>query len=106
MSQACSRAMRLPEIVSIGLEGFQCTNALFAALQVPRPWADEATMVLWREGYPNQALIHGRHAERVQYYASKIPSLDPAYSGEMWSGSCSAQPPPGALFGSWVVDFL
>lgn len=65
MSQACSRARRLPEIVSIVLEKFQGTNALFAALQVPRLWADEATMVLWREGSPNQALIHVRHVQRV-----------------------------------------
>ena len=71
MSQACSRAMRLPEIVSIVLEKVQGTNALFATLQVPRLWADEATMVLWREGSPNQALIHVRHAERLQYYANK-----------------------------------
>lgn len=79
--------MRLPEIVSIVLEKVQGTNALFTALQVPRLWADEATMVLWREGSPNQALIYGRHVERVQYYANKISSLDPAYSGEMRSES-------------------
>ena len=51
MSQACSQALRLPEIVSIILEQVQGTNALFAALQVKLLWADEATMVLWRE-YP------------------------------------------------------
>lgn len=65
MSQACSRAMRPPEIVSIVLEKVQGTNALFAALQVPRLWADEATMALWREGSPTQTLIHVRHAQRV-----------------------------------------
>lgn len=87
MSQACSRAMRVPEILSIVLGKVQGTNALFAALQVPRLWADEAMMVLWRDVSPNQALIHFRHAERVQYYANKISSLDLAYSGEMLSES-------------------
>lgn len=43
----------------------QGTSALFAALQVPRLLADEATIVLWREGSPSQALIPVRHAQRV-----------------------------------------
>lgn len=75
MSQACSQAVGLPEIVAIILEQLGNTKDLFAALQVNKLWADEATALLWRVDTPIRALVHIEDAERLQYYADKISSL-------------------------------
>ena len=72
MSSACSQAVELPEIVAAIMEQLPDTRDLFAALQVSRLWAEEATTVLWQD-YPSiSALIQIVDAERLQYYANKI----------------------------------
>ena len=76
MSSACSQALGLPEIVAAILEQLHCDWSLFAALQVNRLWADEATAVLWRVNPPIQGLMQISNIERRQYYANKISSLD------------------------------
>ena len=75
MSAACSQALGLPEIVAAILEQLHHRKSLFAALQVNRLWADEATMVLWRVDPPVQGLVQISNVERRQYYANKISSL-------------------------------
>ena len=76
MSPACSQAVGLPEIVAAILEQTDNTKALWAALQVNRLWADEATTLLWRENSPINALHRIKDNKRRQYYADKISSLD------------------------------
>lgn len=72
MSSARSQAVELPEIVAAIMEQLPDTRDLFAALQVSRLWAEEATTVLWQD-YPSiSALIQIEDAERLQYYANKI----------------------------------
>ena len=75
MSAACSQALGLPEIVAAILEQLNHRKSLFAALQVNRLWADEATMILWRVDPPIQSLVQISNVERRQYYANKISSL-------------------------------
>ena len=75
MAPACSQALGLPEIVATILEQLPDRKALFAALQVNRLWAHEATMVLWRKNPPIQALVQISDIERRQYYANRISSL-------------------------------
>ena len=67
--------MGLPEIVATIMEQLHHKQSLFAALQVNRLWADEATRILWRVHPPIQGLIQIGNVERRQYYASKISSL-------------------------------
>lgn len=75
MSSACSQAVQLPEIVAMMLEHLQDNKALFAALQVNKLWADEATTLLWRK-YPQiLELARIEDVERLQYYADKISVL-------------------------------
>ena len=76
MSAACSRALGLPEIVAAILEQLHHNKSLFAALQVNRLWADEASRVLWRWNPPIQGLVQIDNVERRQYYANKISSLE------------------------------
>ncbi|KAF6233581.1 hypothetical protein HO173_008138 [Letharia columbiana] len=91
MSPACSHAVGLPEIVAAILEQLDNAKALFAALQVNKLWADEATTLLWRVDPPILALARIEDAERLQYYADKISSLylryfeneDDAYKNQM-----------------------
>ena len=72
MSSACSRAVELPEIVAAVMEQLPDNRTLFAALQVNRLWAEEATTVLW-QNYPSiSALIQIHDAERLQHYANKV----------------------------------
>ncbi|KAM0798402.1 hypothetical protein BDR22DRAFT_860017 [Usnea florida] len=72
MSSACSQAVELPEIVAAIMEQLCDNRTLFAALQVNRLWAEEATTVLW-QNYPSiSALIQIHDAERLQYYANKV----------------------------------
>ena len=72
MSSACSQAVELPEIVAAIMEQLTDNRTLFAALQVSRLWAEEATTVLWQD-YPSiSALIQIEDAERLQYYANKV----------------------------------
>ena len=72
MSSECSQAVELPEIVAAIMEQLRGNKALFAALQVSRLWAEEATTVLWQD-YPSiSALIQIEDAERLQYYANKV----------------------------------
>ena len=73
---ACSQALGLPEIVAVIMEQLHHRRSLFAALQVNRLWADEATMVLWRVDPPIKSLLQISNVERRQYYANKISSLD------------------------------
>ena len=75
MSPACSQALGLPEIVAIIMEQLDHRQSLFAALQVNRLWADEATMILWRVDPPIESLVQISNVERRQYYANKISSL-------------------------------
>lgn len=75
MSLACSQAVGLPEIVAAILEQLHDRKALFAALQVNKLWADEATTLLWRVNPPIRAFILIEDSERLQYYADKISSL-------------------------------
>lgn len=67
--------MGLPEIVAAIMEELNDRQSLFAALQVNKLWADEATMVLWREDPSIQSLIRISNIERRQYYADRISSL-------------------------------
>ena len=86
MSSACSQALGLPEIVAAIMEQLPCKSSLFAALQVNRLWADEATRVLWRADPPIQGLMQIGSVERRQYYANKISSLDMFLDSERdWS---------------------
>ena len=72
MSSACSQAIELPEIVAAIMEQLPDNRTLFAALQVNRLWAEEATTVLW-QNYPSiSALIQIHDAERLQHYANKV----------------------------------
>ena len=72
MSSACSQAVELPEIVAAIMERLPDNRTLFAALQVSKLWAEEATTVLWQD-YPSiSALIQIEDAERLQYYANKV----------------------------------
>ena len=72
MSSACSQAVELPEIVAAIMEQLPDNRTLFAALQVSKLWAEEATTVLWKD-YPSiSALIQILDAERLQYYANKV----------------------------------
>ena len=57
------------------LEYLKDDKALFAALQVNKLWADEATTLLWRT-YPEILdLARIEDFERLQYYANKISVL-------------------------------
>lgn len=75
MSSACSQAVQLPEIVAIILEQLQDKKTLFAALQVNRLWAAEATTLLWRVFPSILDLARIEDVKRVQYYANKISVL-------------------------------
>ena len=75
MSAACSQALGIPEIVAVIMEQLHYRDSLFAALQVNRLWADEATMILWHVDPPMQSLVQITNVERRQYYANKISSL-------------------------------
>ena len=76
MSSACSLALELPEIVAEIMKQLPDNRTLFAALQVSRLWAEEATTVLW-QNYPSiSALIQIEDAERLQYYANKVSYWD------------------------------
>lgn len=76
MSPACSQALRLPEIVAAILEQLKDEKALFAALQVNKLWADEATTLLWRVRPQTLDLARIQDAERLQYYADKVSFLN------------------------------
>ena len=74
MSSACSQALKLSEIVATIMEQLPNNRTLFAALQVSRLWAEEATTVLWQD-YPSiSALVQIEDAKRIQYYANKVSS--------------------------------
>ena len=75
VSPACPQPMALPEIVAAILDQMHGTKVLFAALQVNRLWAAEATRLLWRVDPPIRALADNKDAERLQCYADKITSL-------------------------------
>ncbi len=75
MSPACSKALRLPEIVAAILEFLENSQDLFSALQVNTLWSDEATTSLWRVEPPMEAFSGINDVERLQYYADKITSL-------------------------------
>lgn len=59
-------------------------KALFAAVQVNKLWADEATTILWRDDPPIQ---HYSDIKRVQYYANKIRRLYQHSYHRRWSHS-------------------
>ena len=75
MSPACSKALRLPEIVAAILEYLEDTQDFFSALQVNTLWSDEATTILWRVEPLMEAFSGINSVERFQYYADKITSL-------------------------------
>ena len=83
MSAACSRALGLPEIVAAILEQLHHNKSLFAALQVNRLWADEASRVLWRWNPSIAGLVQISNVKRRQYYANKISSLE---IGDLFAG--------------------
>ena len=85
ISPACSQALGLPEIVAAILEQLRDYKALFAAVQVSRLWADEATTILWRETPPIQDIVHICDVERLQYYANKVRFLGIPRVGNEWS---------------------
>lgn len=100
-SPACSQALRLPEILAPILEQLGDNEALFAALQVNRLWADEATTILWRDGPPIGSM--GRiSVERLQYYDNKIRRLrDPEIVGN-WSSLQELRYPRLSELSTWT----
>lgn len=58
------------------LEHLKDNKALFAALQVNKLWADEATTLLWRKNPRVLDLARIEDVNRVQYYAAKISELE------------------------------
>ena len=86
MPPACSQAVRLPEIVAMILEHLKDNKALFAALQVNKLWADEATTLLWREYPQTMDLSSIEDVERLQYYADKISVLSIELNDDDYEG--------------------
>ena len=76
MPSACSRVVELPELVTAILEQLHDNKALFAALQVNKLWADEATTLLWSGKSATSALARIEDAKRRQYYAAKASTME------------------------------
>lgn len=86
-SPACSKALGLPEIVAAVLEQLGDHKALFAAVQVNKLWADEATTILWHDGSEIMNTGCDNDIARLQYYANKIRRLSHYHQFLRWSDS-------------------
>ena len=91
MPSACSRVVELPELVTAILEQLHDNKALFAALQVNKLWAGEATILLWRGKSATWALARIEDAERRQYYAAKTSTMELYCEGNVCQGHSELQ---------------
>ena len=89
MASACSQVLGLPELLATILERLDA-KALFAALQVNKLWADEATRIRWRVDPPTSALAHLHDVERFRYYATKVSSLSWRFHVP-WNNRCQEE---------------
>lgn len=103
-SPACSQALGLPEIVAAILEQLKNYRDLFAAVQVNKLWADEATTILWRDDPPIQTIGRIGDVEKLQYYANKIRHLWGHTPPATWTDSHRLQYPRLSYLSTHIDD--
>lgn len=103
-SPACSQALGLPEIVAAILEQLEDDGDLFAAVQVNKLWADEATTILWRDIPPIRTIGRIGDVERLQYYANKIKHLREHTRIAIWSDAQKLQYPRLSNLSTYIDD--